>query len=141
MFDIKSAAIVPTKFIHFRTPDTNALMYAGVKEDGTPDTDKPIGVRAYGPGSAVYRKVQGKITTASIAAGKKGLTGESLFENQVKLLAGTVTEFINFEYEGAGASVENTAKFYSNPALVHFKEQTEAEQQDLGGFLPTAASA
>ena len=140
MFDIKKTALVATFFVHFRDASTNARLYV-LDGEGKPDPSKPIGVKVCGPGSYRYRQVQGQITTDSIKAGKKGLTGESLRENQVRLLAGTVTEFVNFEYEGRGASAENNAAFFGNVELVHYKEQTEESQADLGNFLPTAASA
>lgn len=135
--------VVPTLFIQFRDPATDALMF----KDG--DNEKPVGVDVYGPGSTQYRNAQAAIATANIKRGKKGLTGTTIQDNETELLARTTRRFVNFEYVVADKdgndttlpeSLETYKKFYDDVELAHLREQVVEKQGDLGNFTPTASN-
>lgn len=136
---LASMAVASAIFVHFEHPETKEPLY--VKKDQiNPDTkqvesvddlSKPIGVRCYTPGSKAYRKAETDNMTAMVAA--KGKTnGEQIFRTQTDLLAKTVYEYVNFDYNGKGASVENNREFFSDEQYVACREQVIAKQGDLG---------
>jgi hypothetical protein len=150
---LNSLALQPTKFVHFVNPATGELVYepqpdvfpegherAGQANPnaGEPNLDKPVGVRVYGPGSKEYRHAQTTLTNEAIERKRKKVTAELIEQNAVELLARTTYEFVNFDYEGDGATPENNRKFYRDPEYVHFREQVQAEMGDHGGFLQSA---
>lgn len=140
-------AVAALVFIHFRDPATDQPMYVqkDVEKDGVTQTvddlAKPIGVRAYTPGSTYYRNAEATNATASFRAGKKGLTGEGMYNQQTELLAKTVKEYVNFEYDDAGASYENNKKLFADLEFVAIREQVHADQADLGKCSKAPAKA
>lgn len=144
--------IAPTIFVHFKNPATDEPLYV-LKERTNPDTDqvelvraldedgkeKPIGVMAYTPGSKVYRSAEQMNATENIAAGKKGLTGGKLFDQQTKLLARTVYKYVNFDVDGQGANYETNMKFFNDEENEAMRVQVQNDQADLGKSLKPAA--
>ncbi|WP_338761997.1 hypothetical protein [Massilia sp. METH4] len=87
------------------------------------DLDKPIGVRMVAPGTKEHRAAEDAVTKLARQRAEKmskkereEASGPSMF-----LWLGTekaarmVTEFVNFDYQGKGASLENTLAFLSDP--------------------------
>ena len=136
---LASLAVRSTLFVHFKNPKTHELAYVQKQvknKDGGPDeivndTDKPIGVRIYTPGSKQYRKAEAAQMSAMVANKGKALTGEQIFANQTELLAQTTFEFVNFDEFGA-CTVENARALYSDEQYVAIREQVIAAQNDLG---------
>lgn len=132
--DIKSlTAVAAIAFVQFRDPATDQPM--------TNAAGEPVGVEVYGPGSKQYRAAQSAIATANIKRGRKGLTGETLRENETELLARTTAKFVGFDYDGQAASVDVCRKFYDDVELAHLREQVVEKQGDFGNFIPTASTA
>lgn len=150
-------------FIQFRNPETDALLFVTetVRNAETGQDEQvfkldangqkmPIGVKVYGPGSKQYRREFSKIQTANIQRGKKGLTGETLRQNETDLLSKTTFEWVNFTYEplaAGGAAVEtlscspeNNAKLYDDGRYIAVREQVAAEQGDLGNFAKASST-
>lgn len=127
--NLAALALVPTLFIQFTHPVTGELVFA----DG--DTDKPVGVNVFGPGSKEYRAAQSAITNESIAAKRKKVTAELIERNAVELIARTTSEFVNFDYEGKGASLETNRAFYKDERFVHLRDQVQEKLGDYGNFL------
>lgn len=152
---ISAMMIAAVMFIQFRDPATDQLMWV-MKEEEDPDAPgqirlvydldeqgkkKPIGVRAYSPGSKIYRNAAAINATANIARGKKGLNGAVLFENQTDLLARTVFEYVNFDYNGEKASLETNRAMFADEAWEAVREQVSNDQADLGKSLKNTAPA
>ena len=139
-FNIKAVAAVAKIFVHLRNPETDAKLYLN-DEQGKPDLTKPVGVRMYSPGSIQYRNAQSAITTENIKRGKKHLTGETLRENAVELLALTTAEFVNMDYNGETSGIETFRAFYSDVEMVAYKEQIEEAQGDVGNSYKSSTTA
>jgi len=139
-FNIKAVAAVARIFVHLRNPDTDAKLYL-TDDEGKPDLSKPVGVNMYSPGSIQYRNAQSAITTENIKRGKKGLTGETLRENAVELLAQTTAEFVNMDYNGSTSGVDTFREFYSDVEMVAYKEQIEEAQGDVGNSYKSKTTA
>lgn len=133
---LAAMAVAATLFIQFRDPATDALMFetdenGEFKLDG--DGNKlPLGVRVYTPGSKQYRAAEAKIATEGIKRGRKGLTGDTILDNQTRLLALTTTEYVGFDVDGQPASYETNYKLYDDPEYVAVREQVATAQGDLG---------
>lgn len=150
---LASMLVAAFTFIHFRNPATDAPLYVMddyTDENGQPQTrraldndgkEMPVGVKAYGPGSKPYRRSAERIQTASIARGKKGLTGAALRENATTLMSETVFEYVNFDYNGQACCVETNRAMLDDDQYVAVRDQIEAEQADLGKFATTSSNA
>lgn len=135
---LKKMALAATLFVHFTNPATGEQVFADNPETGEPDESKPVGVTIYGPGSREYKKHQSAITQEAIDAKRKKVSAALLESNAVELLARCTSEFRNFDYEGAAASVETNRKFYKDPEYAHLRAQVEDKLGDFGAFLPSA---
>lgn len=136
--------VAAVMFIQLRNPETDALMWQVDPETGEYKLDaegnkQPIGVRAYSPGSKIYRTAESTIATANIKRGKKGLTGDVLHENQTDLLSRTVYEYVGFDYNGEKAGLDTNRKLFEDPEYVAVREQIANAQADLGNALKKAA--
>lgn len=152
---ISAMMIAAVMFIQFRDPETDRPLFV-MKEEEDPDAPgqmrlvfdldekgqkKPIGVRAYSPGSKIYRNATAVNATANIKLGKKGLNGQALFDNQTDLLARTVFEYVNFDYNGEKASLETNRAMFADEAWEAVREQVSNDQADLGKSLKNTANA
>lgn len=150
---IAAMMVAATMFYQFRDPETDQPVWV-MKEQENPETGnlelvydldekgekKPIGVKAYTPGSKIYRNAEQINATANIKRGKKALTGEVLYANQTDLLARTVIEYVNFDYKGKPASLETNREMFEDVEWVAIREQVANDQADLGKSSKKAAS-
>lgn len=145
-------AVKALMFIQFRDVSTNAPLWQTDAEgnelkdaDGNP---MPVGVRCYGPGSKQYRDAEDAVSTSTIRDGKKGLTGQKVRENQTKIMARTITEFVGFEYEELTPNGKEpaereaiNARLLNDPAYIAVRDQIAEKQSDLGNSSASATTA
>lgn len=144
MSALEKQALAPSLFVHFTNPKTGEEVFdvfpEGHPQAGEEDESKPVGVRIYGPGSKEYRAAQTAITNEAIERKRRKVTAELIEKNAVELLARTTSEFVNFDYEGKGASVETCRAFYLDVRYPHLREQVQAAHGDFGSFLQQVSS-
>lgn len=140
MNSLDDLALKPTKFVHFKHPATDEPVYRK-DADGNDDRERPVGVNVYGPGSKEYRAAQTAITNEAIQRGRKKVTAEMIQRNAVETLARCTYEYVNFDYQGKPAGVENNRAFFADDQYAHFREQVQSEMGDFGGFLPSASTS
>lgn len=152
---VAAMMVAATAFYQFRDPATDQPLFA-MKEEEDPEAPgqtrivfdrdekgqkKPIGVRAYTPGSKIYRTAANINQTANIKLGKKALTGEKLESDQIDLLSRTVYEYVNFDYKGeTKASFETNREMFNDNEWVAIREQIANDQADLGKSLKNTAT-
>lgn len=138
-------AIVPLAFIQFEDPATGQPMFLQKQNDSgetVDDLEKPVGVRAYTKGSQMYRNASADNTTEAIKAAKnggKGVTGHTVYARDTEVLAKTVVEYVNFDYNGDACSPEVNRKFFADPEYVEVREQILDDQADTGKCLKASA--
>lgn len=139
---LAALALAATLFVQFRDPRTDEPVFNVFPDDhpdaGAPNPADPVGVRVYGPGSKEYRAAQSAITNEAIERKRKKVTAELIEKNAVELLARVTSEFVGFDYEGKGASLETNRAFYLDPRFVHLRDQVQEKMGDYGNFLPNA---
>ncbi len=146
-------AVSAAMFIHFTDVETGAKVYEQKTTEGpeglqeVDDLDKPVGVRAYGPGSTQYRNAEAAVATAQLKAGRKTLTGDKLFDNVTEVMARTVFQYVGFDYNGQtinGADRDTALalnrKLLSDPVYAAVRDQISEKQGDLGNFSNGATS-
>lgn len=126
-------------FVHFKNPKTDEPVYLP-GADGKPDESKPVGVNIYGPGTKHYRESQSAITQEAIDRKRRKITAELLSKNAVELVARLTVEYVNFEYNGKGASLDNNRAFYGDEKFEHLRDQVQEKLGDVGGFLASVSS-
>ncbi len=138
-------ALLPSIFIQFTDPRTGEPVYhvhpEGHPEAGQPDLERPVGVRAYGPGSKEHRAAQSAITNETIERKRRKVTAELIQKNAVELLARVTYEFVGFDYHDKPSSLENNRAFYMDDQYAHLLEQVQLKMGDYGGFLPSASTS
>jgi len=126
-FDGKPAYVQKAKLDkdgHEQFDDAGAL----IEEN---DLSKPIGVRMVAPGSKEARAAEDAVAKLARQRAEKMTKKERENSNTPSLFlwlgtekaARMVTEFVNFDYQGAGASLDNTLAFLNDPQWKFLADQ------------------
>lgn len=121
-------------------------------DDGKPvlenDLEKPIGVRMVAPGSKEHRAAEDAV--AKLARQRAEKMSKKERENSstpsMFLWLGTekaarmVTEFVNFDYQGKGYSLDNALDFLNDPQWKFLADQVRSATGDDERFLQTASA-
>lgn len=159
---LRKMAVVAAAFIQFKLPNgdklflsnEDAALFGGTEhKDGfardAAGNRMPVGVRAYGPGSSQYRAATSAAQTLGLQRGRNKMNGELLYTQATDTLARTVTEYVNFDYNGKRltgheelpARIALNEQLLTDLEFVGIREQIEAEQGDLANFSAAPASA
>lgn len=130
--------ILPSRFVHFRSPVDNAPVFLKKEVDGkkVDDREKPVGIRIYGPGSAESRKADAIMTQELIDAKLKKGNAEMTQRLLTEKLARLSIEFVNFEIDGKTSGFETFRAFYDDPGYSYLRDQIEEGQSEVADFLP-----
>lgn len=143
-------ALAATAFIQFKAPD-GSLIFAKKKDTDdegneilVDDQTKPIGVNMVAPGTKEHRAAEDAAAKLARQRAEKLTKKEreagampSLFVwIGTEKAARMVTEFVGFDYNGKGASVENTLAFLNDPKWTLFADQIRSATGDHERFLP-----
>jgi hypothetical protein len=124
-----------------------------VDDDGQPvlvnDLEKPIGVRMVAPGSREHRAAEDAVAKLARQRAEKMTKKEREQSNTPSLFlwlgtekaARMVTEFVNFDYQGKGYSLENALDFLNDPTWKFLADQVRSATGDDERFLQTASAS
>ena len=113
------------------------------------DLDQPVGVRMVAPGSKEHRAAEDAV--AKLARQRAEKMSKKERENSstpsMFLWLGTekaarmVTEFVNFDYQGKGYTLDNALDFLNDPQWKFLADQVRSATGDDERFLQTASAS
>lgn len=154
MKKLEQFALAPTAFIQFtaggqKLYEDKTVKGADGADETVDDLDRPIGVVMVAPGSTEARAAEDAVAKAARERMKqerqrrarlKGKDDDGMPPEYFVWLANEkacrmVTEFKEFEYNGKGASEENTRAFLNDPKWQVFADQIRSATGDYDAFM------
>ncbi|OEZ80994.1 hypothetical protein JAB6_40290 [Janthinobacterium sp. HH104] len=141
MTDIRKFAVEETSILHLKDAN-DELMYAD-GADGKPDTNKPIRIALYGPGSKKFAKVQAannnKLFTRLKKKGKEDQSAEDKAQESAETLTQLTHSFENIGYDTlAGEALYKAV--YLDTTIGFIATQVNAYLNDWANFTKASAT-
>ncbi len=141
MTDIRKFAVEETAVLHLKDAN-DELMYAD-GADGQPDTNKPMRIKLYGPGSKKNAKVQAannnKLFTRLKKKGKEDRSADEIAQESVETLAALTHSFENIGYDGLAGEALHRA-VYQDTSIGFIAAQVNAYLNDWANFTKVSAT-
>lgn len=140
--DIVTQAVTNTAAIHIKGADGTHLYSGG-------DTEKPVKIVIYGPGSKQYAAIEARQTNRAVKRmqdndGKVSVAPpEQRIAEQAEDLADITVSFENLTYSPAAdkQGKELYQALYADPALGFIPQQITKAVKDWGNFKPGSAGS
>lgn len=140
--DIRKFAVEETAVLHLKDAN-DELMYAD-GADGAPDTDKPIRITLYGPGSKKFAKVQAannnKLFTRLKKKGKEDQSADEKAQESADTLTALTHSFENIGYDGLSGEALYRA-VYLDISIGFIATQVNAYLNDWANFTKSSATS
>ena len=141
MTDIRKFAVEETAVLHLKDAN-DELMYAD-GADGQPDTNKPMRIKLYGPGSKKYAKVQAannnKLFTRLKKKGKEDQSAEDKAQESADTLTQLTHSFENISYDALAGEALHRA-VYLDTSIGFIATQVNAHLNDWANFTKASAT-
>ena len=141
MTDIRKFAVEETAVLHLKDAN-DELMYAD-GADGQPDTNKPMRIKLYGPGSKKYAKVQAannnKLFTRLKKKGKEDQSAEDKAQESADTLTQLTHSFENISYDALTGEALHRA-VYLDTSIGFIAAQVNAHLNDWANFTKASAT-
>ena len=139
--DIRKFAVEETAVLHLKDAN-DELMYAD-GADGQPDTNKPMRIKLYGPGSKKYAKVQAannnKLFTRLKKKGKEDQSAEDKAQESADTLTQLTHSFENISYDALAGEALHRA-VYLDTSIGFIATQVNAHLNDWANFTKASAT-
>ena len=141
MTDIRKFAVEETAVLHLKDAN-DELMYAD-GADGQPDTNKPMRITLYGPGSKKYAKVQAannnKLFTRLKKKGKEDQSAEDRAQESADTLTLLTHSFENISYDALAGEALHRA-VYLDTSIGFIATHVNAHLNDWANFTKASAT-
>lgn len=141
MTDIRKFAVEETAVLHLKDAN-DELMYAD-GADGQPDTNKPMRIKLYGPGSKKYAKVQAannnKLFTRLKKKGKEDQSADDKAQESADTLTQLTHSFENIGYDALAGEALHKA-VYLDTTIGFIATQVNAYLNDWANFTKASAT-
>ncbi|WP_332859366.1 hypothetical protein [Janthinobacterium svalbardensis] len=138
--DIRKFAVEETAVLHLKDAN-DELMYAD-GADGKPDTNKPMRIKLYGPGSKKFAKVQAannnKLFTRLKKKGKEDQSADDKAQESADTLTALTHSFENIGYDELGGEALHRA-VYLDTSIGFIATQVNAHLNDWANFTKASA--
>jgi hypothetical protein len=139
--DIRKFAVEETATLHLKDAN-DELMYAD-GADGNPDTNKPMRIKLYGPGSKKYAKIQAannnKLFTRLKKKGKEDQSADDKAQESADTLTALTHSFENIGYDELGGEALYKA-VYLDTRIGFIATQVNAYLNDWANFTKASAT-
>ena len=112
--------------------------------DGQPDTNKPMRIKLYGPGSKKYAKVQAannnKLFTRLKKKGKEDQSAEDKAQESADTLTALTHSFENINYDALAGEALHRA-VYLDTSIGFFATQVNTHLNDWANFTKVSATS
>ena len=139
--DIRKFAVEETAVLHLKDAN-DELMYAD-GADGKPDTNKPMRIKLYGPGSKKYAKIQAannnKLFTRLKKKGKEDQSADDKAQESADTLTALTHSFENIGYDELGGEALYKA-VYLDTRIGFIATQVNAYLNDWANFTKASAT-
>lgn len=139
--DIRKFAVEETAVLHLKDAN-DELMYAA-DADGKPDTNKPMRITLYGPGSKKFAKVQAannnKLFTRLKKKGKEDQSAEDKAQESADTLTALTHSFENINYDALAGEALHRA-VYLDTSIGFIGTQVNAYLNDWANFTKASAT-
>ncbi|PKV47995.1 hypothetical protein CLU92_5470 [Janthinobacterium sp. 61] len=139
--DIRKFAVEETAVLHLKDAN-DELMYAD-GADGNPDTNKPMRIKLYGPGSKKYAKIQAannnKLFTRLKKKGKEDQSADDKAQESADTLTALTHSFENIGYDELGGEALYKA-VYLDTSIGFIATQVNAYLNDWANFTKASAT-
>jgi hypothetical protein len=140
MSSLKKYAIDETTIHHLRDA-SDELMYAD-GDDGQPDTNKPMRVKLYGPGSKIHAKAKAAANNRALdrfkKKGKSDMSAEDQAEETAKFLVACTHSMENIDDDNGLKDAAMYHSIYTDLSLCFIPQQIDKVLGDTANFFKVA---